>query len=220
MWRYIVAFGLLIWLPTIGWSDTLQFAVDPTNIGTVYQGGDVDLTSSGLDGTILAGQRLPLELVLSDDVLARLFLSDPNAFGVNLTLDTNAPSDPGFAGSTTGYLLSPNGRQLGDAQAAGRSDASDGTFSVGLVSFTASNLGGADTVDISGAEFDTTLPADGFAITGAWLRFSLNSENDGIEFGTAQQLPEASSTLVLTLVDLLVLACFVAWRVSKRTTEL
>lgn len=203
-------------MPAIGCSETLQFVVDSANIGTIYQGGDFDLTSTGLDGTILSGQNLTLSLVLSNDVLARLFLSDPNAFGVELTLDTNAMSDPGFAGATTGYLLNPNGNQLGGSQVAGRSDASDGTFSVGLVSFTTSNLGGTDIVDISGAQFDTTLPADGFVVTGARLRFSLNSNDDGIEFGTAQELPEGSSTLVFTLVDLLVLAFAVGYKALKR----
>ena len=78
---------------------------------------------------------------------------------------------------------------------------------MGLVSFTRANLNGAEVIDISGLQLDTTLPNDGAVITNADLRFSFNgiSGVDGVEFGTAQQLPEPS-TLGLTLVGTLVLA--------------
>ena len=207
MWRSILLFGILIVSPAISWCDTVQFTVEPSNIGTLIQASSVDLISSGLNGTVLTGQSLSLDLVLSNDVLARLFLSDPTTFGIGLTINTNAGTFPGFAGPTTGFLLGPSGNQLDSSQVAGRADSSDGSFSMGLVSFTRANLNGAEVIDISGLQLDTTLPNDGAVITNADLRFSFNgiSGVDGVEFGTAQQLPEPS-TLGLTLVGTLVLA--------------
>jgi hypothetical protein len=185
----------------------LEFTVPPGNIGTTIQGPGtfVDLFSSGLNGTVLAGQSLSLDLVLSNDVLARLFLADPGGFGLGLTFVTNAATFPGFAGPTTGFLLDSSGNQFGDTQVAGRADGCcPGFVSIGLVSFTSSNLEGAEAVDISGVHFDTSLPNTGFVITDSQLRFGLNSPDDGVTFGTAQQLPEPS-TLGLTLAGALMI---------------
>jgi PEP-CTERM motif len=206
---------ILIASPVISWCDTVQFTVAPVNIGTLIQGPvDFDLFSSGLNGTVLAGQSLSLDLVLDSDVLARLFLVDPGTFGIGLDIHTNAGTFPGFAGPTTGYLLDPNGNQFGGTQVAGRAAGDDGTFDVGLVSFTSGNLGGAPVVDISGVHFDTSFPNSGFVITDAQLRFSLNSADDSVEFGTARQLPEPS-TSGLILVGALVIA-LMAWRSRRR----
>jgi hypothetical protein len=215
MWRFIVLTGVLMGLPAVAYCDTIQFAVDPANIGTVYQGGTIDLSSSGLNGTVLSGQSLSLDLVLSNNVLAKLFVPDPSALGVELIVDTNAGTYPGFAGTTTGYLLNSGGGQMGSSQVAGRDDASDGSFAMGLVSFTAGDFGGVEMADISGAEFDTTLPGSGFVITGAQLQFNLNSSENSLEFGTAQALPEQSSTVLLILVDVLALAAALGWGVVK-----
>ena len=207
MWRSTLLSGILILSPAIGWCDTVQFTVEPANIGTVIQAPFVDVFSSGLNGIVLTGQSLSLDLVLSNDVLARLFLSDPATFGIGLTVDTNAGTFAGFAGPTTGFLLDPSGNQLDASQVAGRADGSNGNFSVGLVSFTRANLNGAVVIDISGVQFDTTFPNDGAVITNADLRFSFNgiSGVDGVQFGTVKQLPEPS-TLGLTLVGALALA--------------
>lgn len=217
MWRYILLIGILTASPATGWCDTVQFTVDPANIGTVSEGGSVDLFSSGLNGDVLTGQSVSLDLVLGNDMLARLFLSDPNAFGIELIVYTTAGTFPGFAGPTTGFLLDPSGNQIGNSQDAGRDMGSNGTFGMGLVSFTSGNLAGANVVDISGAQFDTTFPATGFVVTDAELSFSLNSDYDGVEFGTAQQLPEPS-TLGLTLVGVLVMA-LAAWRRGLKCSD-
>jgi hypothetical protein len=55
-------------------------------------------------------------------------------------------------------LLDANGNQFGGTQVAGRGASDDGTFGMGLVSFTLGYLGGAQAVDISGVHFDTSLP--------------------------------------------------------------
>jgi PEP-CTERM motif-containing protein len=202
MWRYVSLLAMVIASPAMGWCDTVQFTIDPANTGIVYTGANtpfIDLFSSGLNGTLLTGQSLSLDLMFSNQVLARLFLNDPGAFGVELIVYTNAGTFPGFAGTTTGFLLDPNGNQFGGIQTAGRADCSCGSFAVGLVSFTSANLQGANVVDISGVNFNTTLPSTGYVVTDAQLRFSLNSAYDSVEFGTAQQLPEPSSLLQLGL---------------------
>jgi hypothetical protein len=85
---------------------------------------------------------------------------------------------------------------------------------MGLVSFTLGNLGGAQAVDISGVHFDTSLPDDGFVVTDAQLRFSFNTATDRVELGTAQQLPEPSTT-GLTLAGALVIS-LTAWRSRRK----
>jgi hypothetical protein len=198
MWRSKLLFAIFIALPGLGWCEVVAFTVDPANIGTLYETGSVDVSSSGLNGTVLAGQSLSLDLVLSNDVLARLLLSDPGLFGVTLSIDTNAGTFPGFAGTTTGSLLDPNGNEIGSAQVAGRGASSGGSFLMGLASFTSANLAGEHALDISGVHFDTSFPDTGYTVTGAKLGFTnegfggLGGDGDSIQFGTAQQLPEPS----------------------------
>src|SRR5258705_9250002 len=136
MWRVIALLAILIASPAINWCDTVQFTVAAANIGTPIQGPvDFDLFSSGLNGTVVAGQSLSLDLVLDNDVLARLFLVDPGTFAIGLNLHTNAGIFPGFAGPTTGYLLDASGNQFGGTQIAGRGAGDDGTFGMGLAFF-------------------------------------------------------------------------------------
>jgi hypothetical protein len=123
MWRYVLLLGIVIASAATSWCDTVQFTVDPANTGIVYTGANtpfIDLFSAGLNGTVLTGQSLPLDLMFSHQVLARLFLNDPGAFGVELIVYTNAGTFPGFAGPTTGFLLDPNGIQFGGTQVAGK----------------------------------------------------------------------------------------------------
>jgi len=189
----------------------VDFTVPLGKIGTPIQGpGSVDLSSSDLNGTVLAGQSLSLDLMFTNDVLARVGLVDASAFGLLLIIDTNAETFPGFVGTTTGYLLDPSRGQFGSTQVAGRSDSCcPGSLAAGLVSFASDNLAGAQIGDISGVHFDTSLPNNGFVITDVELAFVFNSPYDGVEFGSAQQLPEPS-TLGLTLAGVLLIA-FVAW---------
>jgi hypothetical protein len=86
---------------------------------------------------------------------------------------------------------------------------------MGLASFTPALLGG-NNIDISGAHFDTTFPNTGFVVTDAQLRFSIHSENR-IEFGTAEQLPEHAS-LVLLLIGTLGALLLHRQRENRRRT--
>ena len=185
---FFLALAALFVFPAAMLGDTMQFPVNPAETGALLN-SPVALSSNGLNGTVLEGQSLSLDLLFGNDVLGRLFLSDPGAFGLDLTLYTNAASYCGFAGATTGNLLDPNGNPFGSVQQAGRAESTDGSFVMGLVEFNAANLPGS-AVDISGVHFDTVLPNTGYTVTGAELVFSFSEPIDGMEFGTAQQLPE------------------------------
>ncbi len=177
---------------------TVGFSVSPALIGVVGS-SDVDLFSPGLNGTTLQGQALSLDLVLTNAVRARLFLLATDQLGVQLIVHTNAATFPGNAGPTTGFLLNADGTPLDAPITAGRSQGSNGTFSMGLGSFTPALLGGANVIDISGVHFDTTFPNNtGGAVTDAQLHFSIHPDNR-IEFGTATQLPEHASFVLLLI---------------------
>jgi hypothetical protein len=113
MWRYTLIIAALITLSSNGRCDTVQFTVSPTDIG-LHTASPVVLFSSGLDGIVLSGQILSLDLVLSDNVLARL--TNNTNLGIDLAVFTDAPSFPGFSGPGDGFLLDPNGSQLGPTE--------------------------------------------------------------------------------------------------------
>ena len=199
--------------PCVKADTTVQFAVDPSDVGPIFR-TDVDFFSPDLNGMVLAGQSLSLNLVLSNQELARLFLilqNGPGGFGILAEIQTNAGTFPGFVGTTVGYLLSPDGNSIGEPQFAGRADSSDGFTAFGLSDFTPENLGGQDVLDVSGVHFDTTLPDTGFVITNTELRFVINDSSNGVKFGTAIQLPEPG-TLPLVGLGFASLALFVPKR--------
>jgi hypothetical protein len=198
----VAALGVLLTFmlfPTLAMATTVSFTPSAAMIGVPFQNTTVNLFSTGLNGMTLSGQPVSLDLVLTNDLIGRIQVLNPGGLGIALTVFTNAGMDPGFAGMTTGYLLNPSGGQVGTPQDAGRSQASDGSFTVGLVSFTSANLGGTNPVDMGGAHFDTAFPNTGFTVTNAELSFTLNSNS--LIFGTAQQLPE-SSTLALLIAGI------------------
>jgi hypothetical protein len=147
---------------------TLTFNVDPAQTGIVFTQSDfpsgnhnINFHSSDLNGTILNGQSLSLDAVLGNDVLARVFALFPNQFGILLDIQTTAHGNPGFAGVTTGFIRDGSGTQLSSTMIAGRAMGDDGTTSMGLVSFTRADFGGAQVFDMSGVHFDTSLPTTG-----------------------------------------------------------
>jgi hypothetical protein len=195
--RIMLIFAMVLVSPAIvRCDDTLQFTVPQSDIGMPIYGPDfVDMSSSGLNGTVLSGQTLSLDLVLSNNVLARLDFNDAQ-FGVLLLIETNAMTFPGFAGTTTGYFLDPSGNQLGATEVAGSGGCSCGELSVGLNGFSGPPILQADT---SGVHFDITLPNSGYVVTNAELLYSPGGIDDSVQFGTVQQLPEPSS-MMLTLI--------------------
>ncbi|HET9215929.1 MAG TPA: PEP-CTERM sorting domain-containing protein [Terriglobia bacterium] len=189
-----VLLAVLLSVPSAA-ATTIPFTPSPANIGVSFSNTEVDLFSSGLNGTTLAGQPMSLDLVLTNDLLARIQLTTPDALGVTLTVFTNAGTEPGFSGPTTGFLINPAGNPWSAPQDAGRSQASNGTFSMGLTGFSSGQFGGAGTIDISGVHFETSFPNSGFLITNSRLRFTLVTNH--LIFGTAQQLPEPSTLVLL-----------------------
>jgi hypothetical protein len=193
VWRYFLLLEILIALPTSGRCDTVQFSVPAADIGIVYTGqNNVSLYSSDLNGTALAGQSLSLDLVFTNSVLARLGVSAPDRFSMLLDLSTNAGTDAGPCGPSTGFLFDSNGNQFGNTTISGCGGASNGSLGIGFIEL-GSNLG----ADISGVHFDITLPDTGYVVTNSTLFFHPNSAYNSVEFGTAQQLPEPSSLLLL-----------------------
>lgn len=194
MWLAIWVSLVVMVSPVAGWCVTLPVTIDPSTLGVSYQGpAGVAFEVPGLDGTVLSGQSLSLDVMLPASILGRLSLSDPTALGVGLGILTNANTFPGFAGPTTGFLLDASGNPFGSTQEAGRADGDNGAVIVGLVSFTQADLGDRHGVEIRGVHFDTSLPNTGFLVTNTVLGFWVNSPYDRLEFGTAAQLPEPPS---------------------------
>lgn len=186
--------ALLFVIPVIARCDEVTLTVPQSELGIpFYAPGHILLSSSDLNGTVLSGQTLSLDFVLANDVLARLTVNDAY-YSVGLILQTNASTYPGFAGLSTGYFLGPSGNQLGPTLGGGSADSSNGGLAI-FLDFSAADLGG----DTSGFHFDITLPDSGYVVTNTGLNYAFDSSlDDGIEFGTAQQLPEPSSiTLAL-----------------------
>lgn len=179
-------------------ADTIIFATRPSQIGFVRQPGYIDIDSPDLNGLVLSGQHLSLDLSLGGDVLARTWMLTPNQFCVLLMVFTDAPSFPGQAGASTGFLLDSNGQQIIPARIAGREDADDGSFGLGLVSFTAKDFNGVGVLDIGGAHFDTLFPDTGYTVTNSVMRLGFWGENR-MELGTVEQLPEPSSLMTVLI---------------------
>lgn len=204
MWlRTFVAVGCLM-IPSVVFADsiaeTITFTVPASDIGTNMQGpaAGVLLDSSALNGTVLSGQSLSLDLMLANNVLARLGFGD-GGVSIGLAIDTNAQTFPGFTGPTSGYLIFANGSHLMSQDAGSADGCCPGALFTGF-GFASPPPAG----DFSGAHFDTSLPDNGFVIADLQLEINANGPYDSIKFGTAEQLPEPS-TLVLLLLALPIL---------------
>jgi hypothetical protein len=149
--------------------------------------------SQDLNGIVLNGQSLSLNVMLDDEVLARMLLHD--RIGVSLLLFTTATTFPGTAGPSTGYLLDENGSQIGGFQNVGSTQSSGGAFGLPMSLITTQTMG-THAVDISGAHYNTIFPSSGYTVTNARLRFTVAGASQ-LTFGTAQQLPEPSSLVLL-----------------------
>ncbi len=204
--RYLfaVVFAVLFVAPLQ--ATTVVFNVPPSQTAVPLTNIELDLFSSGLNGTIFSGQALSLDLTFGDGVVGRMNLVDPMFFDVLLIVSTTGGSSPNFA-SGSGYLLDESGAAVGNPQVAGIVP----SLAVGLVSFTPAtlHLGG-----YSGVHIDALTLNSGATITNAKLRFELFDNR--IEFGTPAQLPEPSS---LALLPLGLIGIVVAGKRRKRSDE-
>jgi hypothetical protein len=180
----------------------VPFSVDPALIGSPLPAGAYDAFSSGLNGTLLSGQLLSIDLVYADGILARAL--GATSIDVGLALSTNTTFNcqefpgfgtqcgnwPGFPTGVTGYLLAPDGSALTPPRAGGSAQGSDGSMFAGFTGVTSPTPGGANW-ELSGAHLEFGLPNTGFELTDALLRLVVRSGT--VQFGTAQQLPDGDS---------------------------
>lgn len=177
---------------------TMELTIDASLIGPKVS-GEIDLFSSALDGMLLQGQSLSLDILFGDEVLARVF-EVPEFPGAVLIVQTNAGTFPGQAGlPSTGFWLAPDGTALDSPHDLGRAMGSNGTFAVGLVDVLPADIPG-NPVDVSGLHFDFVFPNTGFMVTDANLRLVTFGQSY-VVFGTSQQLPEPA-TVILTMTGL------------------
>ncbi len=205
--RYLLAivFAILFVVPLQ--ATTVVFNVPPSQTAVPLTNIELDLFSSGLNGTVFSGQDLSLDLTFGDGVVGRMNLVDPFYFDVLLIVSTTGGSSSNNFASGSGYLLDESGAAVGNPQIAGVLPA----FAIGLVSFTPAtvHLGG-----YSGVHIDALTSNSGATITSAKLRLELFDSR--IEFGTPAQLPEPSS---LALLPLGLIGIVVAGRFRKRRGE-
>lgn len=207
---------LIVFMTTTASGSPIFLPVDPGIVGQP-SAGRFHFPFNELNGVTLSGQAFSSHFVFADDILGRLLFV--NDFFVGLTVQTNASSFPGFAGSgPTGFLLAPDGTPLDAPIGAGRAASSDGRFSVGLSILPASL--GKNAVDMEGVHFDLLFPGTGFVVTGAEIQLNVNAPST-IQFGTAAQLPEHSALILLALslgVLLCGHACKTVWPLLSATS--
>src|SRR5262245_41912708 len=98
----IVGLSVILSTSTIAFGTSITFSVDPPLIGPLLS-QDINLFSSAMNGTVLQGQPFSLDLIFANGILARVFES--HLLSVVLIVQTDAGTPPGFAGSSSGFLL-------------------------------------------------------------------------------------------------------------------
>ena len=184
---------MIVLISTAASGSPITLPVDPGIVGQP-RSGTFDFHFDDLNGVTLSGQSFSSDLVFADSNLARLSLQ--SELSVSLIIQTDASGPPGFAGSgPTGFLLAPDGTPLDAPIAAGRASSSDGSFSVSF-SILPATLGNA--AHMEGVHFTMVFPTTDFVVTGAEVRLIVNAPST-IQFGTAAQLPEPSTSVLLAL---------------------
>jgi hypothetical protein len=175
-------------------ADTMFVPVDPGAVMAPPASGDIDLPFTGLNGMALDGQALTVDLIFADDLLARVWLQTELA--VLLIVQTDAGTFPGFATDASGWLIAPDGTPMLGPKDAGSAMSSSGAFAVGLGEIFPAMIN--QVADFAGVHFDLTVPDTGFHVTGGTVRWSV-PEPSKLQIGTAAQLPEPATALLLGL---------------------
>jgi len=195
--RYLLTLILALLFVVPIHATTLTFGVAPSMIGSPIGPGEIDFHSNDLNGIVLTGQPMSLDVIFANDVLMRVGMLEPQKFWVSLIFSTSSHTAVGAAGPTTGYLLYPGLVQADPTVIGGRGYSDTGMFGIGLGNMLP-DLSRSAFIDLAGVHFDTSMPnAAGFTITDVNLRFSIMPGWDVVRFGTIAQLPEPSSLMLL-----------------------
>ena len=140
-----------------------------------------------IDGTMLQGQSLSLDLDFNDENFIRLFsITDPS-FAALLTLQTNGTSLVGFL-QGTGYLLDQNGQAMTAPMELGSASGDNGSLAVGLFPLLSSASGAP--LDFFGIHFDLLLPDNASIwLTGGELDLLAAGASPGDRFGIGPGVP-------------------------------
>jgi hypothetical protein len=186
---------------------TLTAHVDPALIVSTIESGSMTFTVSedGFVGTTLDGQLLAIDVIFADEILARVFDVPPHGLNPILRVFTNADAvPPAIDDAPPSSLLAPDGTQFHfepTAQLIGPEL---------RVAFVTTTPPSGELYDISGFHFEMPLPSTGFEITDVGLLLFIGP-NTNVRFGTAAQLPEPAS-LVLLAIALPLLSLRTVWR--------
>ncbi len=176
---------LLLLLPACAFATPVVFTVDPSQTGILHK--SFTLTSPDINGVVLNGQAITLDLALANDVLARVH-TVAGVLGFSLTIQTNATVAPGFTVGTV-YAVDRFGNRVSEIMTTAGGMGSNGTFGVGHPFLPMLS----PVTDLAGMHLEFGMPDTGYTVTGATWRFTPRSPQDAVEFGTAAQLPEIGS---------------------------
>ncbi len=156
-----------------------------------------------IDGTMLQGQSLSLDLDWNDENFIRLFsITDPS-FAALLTLQTNGTSLVGFL-QGTGYLLDQNGHAMTAPMDLGSASGDNGSLAVALFPLLSSASGAP--LDFFGIHFDLLLPdRASIWLTGGELDLLAAGASPGDRFGVGPGVPtdivpDFAGTLLLAVI--------------------
>jgi hypothetical protein len=219
----VLVFAVVTVLTSAAHATTLvSFSLDPALIGSPMAAGEFDVHSTGLNGAVLNGQLLSLDLVYADGILARVLTATSIDMGLSLSTNTSfscltfpslgCGNWPGFPTGLTGNLLTPDGSALQPPQGLGSEMGSDGSLGVGLSPGVTSPTPGGANYELSGAHLEFLLPNTGFEVTDARLRLIARPSSATVQFGTEAQLPDGDSWSLIPIASCVMLGTLFAGR--------
>lgn len=190
----------------------------PSAIYTNTQLGPIAF--SDLNGTPVNGSTLSLDILFSSDKFVRLFSDTTPRFDINLRLQTDAGTFPGFVTNATAYLIAQNGSAIPGFSVVGSAESSGGSTFLGFFPLLADSNGTPNTslsfpLDFYGVHFTFTLPNDpSVDIIGA--EFRLFQSGRFSQFAVGPNVPDTGSTLLLFVLATSGLVAAKNWRPVRR----
>ncbi len=144
-------------------------------------------TFHDIDGTMLQGQSLSLDVGWNDEKFVRLLSVTDPSFAALLTLQTNGTGLVGFV-QGTGFLLDENGQAIGAPMQLGSASSDDGSLAVGLFPLLYNRSGSP--LDFFGIHFDLLLPDHASIwLTGGELHLLAAGARPGDRLGIGPGVP-------------------------------